>query len=259
MLVDTHCHLDFERFDRDRDEVVARAVDSGVTRIIVPAVNLENCPAVLELAERYPSVYAAVGVHPNSSANWQEGWVEAIHDFAQHEKVVAIGEIGLDYYRDLSPRETQHRSLTAQLNLAADLGLPVIIHNRNSSTDVIRLLSKSALNGVDQPGVLHSFSARWETALAALDMGFYIGFTGPVTFKKADDLRGIVARIPLDRIIIETDAPFLAPQQHRGKRNEPAFVNYVAERIAAMHDLDITTFAQRSTANAALLFGAQLA
>ena len=191
MLVDTHCHLDFDRFDEDREQVVGRASAAGIGRIIVPALDLNNCPTVLQLAEAYPIVYAAVGVHPNSSANWHDEWITKLRQFAQHDKVVAIGEIGLDYYWDKVQKDTQHAALVAQLELAVDLNLPVIIHNRDSSADVIRLLSNSALNGRSQPGVLHSFSASWETAKAALDMGFYLGFTGPVTFKKAHDLRSI--------------------------------------------------------------------
>lgn len=254
-LVDTHCHLDFERFDADRDAVVARAAAAGVTRIIVPALDLENCPAVLALTEQYAGVCAAVGVHPNSSAGWQDGWIDAIRDFAGHEKVVAIGEIGLDYHWDKSPPETQHRALRAQLALAAELDLPVIIHNRESSDDVIRLLQASPLRERQRPGVLHSFSAPWETAAAALEMGFYLGFTGPVTFKKADDLRAIAARAPLERILVETDAPFLAPQPQRGKRNEPAYVVHVAERLASLHGLETAEFAAQTTANAEQLFG----
>ena len=258
MLVDTHCHLDFEHFDSDRDQIVDRAAASGVSRIIVPAVNLDNCPAVLRLAEAYSGVYAAVGVHPNSSAAWQDRWVDTIRDFARHNKAVAIGEIGLDYHWDTSPKEVQHRALVAQVTLAAELDLPVIIHNRESSDDLIRLLADSPLNGLPRPGVLHSFSADWQTAQAALDMGFYLGFTGPVTFKNADDLGRIAARVPLNRILVETDAPFLAPQRRRGKRNEPANVVFIAERIADLHDMDTTLFAQQTTANAARLFGSQL-
>lgn len=254
MLVDTHCHLDFERFDEDRDEVVARAAAAGVTRIIVPALDLDNCPAVLRLAEQYPGVYAAVGVHPNSSASWQDDWVTAVRDFAQHPRVVAIGEIGLDYYWDKSPRAVQHRAFAAQLALAAELDLPVIIHNRESSADIIRLLRQSPLVGRAEPGVLHSFSADWETAVAALEMGFYLGFTGPVTFKKADDLRRIVTKVPLARILIETDAPFLAPVPFRGKRNEPTFVKYIADRIAKLRGLETAVFENHSTENASRLF-----
>ena len=254
MLIDTHCHLDFERFDVDREAVVARALEAGVSQIIVPAVNLENCTAVLQLADQYTEVYAAVGVHPNSAADWQDDWIDAIRNFAQHAKVVAIGEIGLDYYWDKAPKAVQQRALAVQLALAAELTLPVIIHNRESSADVINMLAASPLAGRGQPGVLHSFSAGWDIAAAAVEMGYYLGFTGPVTFKKADDLRHVAARVPLDRILVETDAPFLAPQQHRGKRNEPAYVAYVAERIAALHGLETDVFAHQTTANAHTLF-----
>ncbi len=258
MLVDTHCHLDFDRFDEDREEVVLRAAESGVGRIIVPAIDLNNCSTVLQLAETYPVVYAAIGVHPNSCASWQDKWIETLRQFAQHDKVVAIGEIGLDYHWDKVPKDTQHTALACQLELAVDLNLPVIIHNREASADVIRFLSNSALSSSSGPGVLHSFSASWPTAKAALDMGFYLGFTGPVTFKKADDLRSVAARAPLNRILVETDAPFLAPVPRRGRRNEPAFVTYIANKIAALHDLADAEFARQTTANAARLFGERL-
>ena len=254
MLIDTHCHLDFEWFDKDRPEVVARAVAAGVTHMIVPAIDLDGCTAVLRLAEQYDEMYATVGIHPNSTANWQNGWVKTLHDLAQHHKVVAIGEIGLDYYRDRSPKPTQYQALRLQLDLAMALNLPVILHNREANKDIIRLLSESSVARRDKPGVMHSFSADWSTAKAALDMGFYLGFTGPVTYKKADDLRRIVAQVPLDRILLETDAPFLAPQQHRGKRNEPAYVRFVAERIAAIHGLETAVIAQITTTNARQLF-----
>ena len=254
MLIDTHCHLDFEWFDKDREAVVARALEAGVTRIIVPAIDLESCTAVLQLTEQYKGTYAAMGVHPNSSAGWQDDWIDNLRDLAQHEKVVAIGEIGLDYYRDRAPQAVQQRALCLQLELAADLGLPVILHNRESDNDMIRLLTESPLISKKQPGVLHSFSADWATGQVALDMGYYLGFTGPVTYRKADDLRQIVAQVPLERILVETDAPFLAPQQYRGKRNEPAYVQYVAEQIAAIHGLATADFAQQSTANAHRLF-----
>lgn len=258
MLIDTHCHLDFERFDEDRDAVVTRALAADVQRLIVPALDLANCPAVLALAERYPSVLAAVGVHPNSTAAWQPEWLERVRAFAAHERVVAVGEIGLDYYWDESPPATQQQAFAAQLALAAELDLPVIVHNREAGEDVLRLLGDSALNGRARPGVLHSFSASWKVAQAALDMGFYLGFTGPITFKKADELRAIAAAAPLDRLLIETDAPFLAPHPYRGKRNEPAYVALVAERIAAIRGLTIAELGDITSANAIRLFGAQL-
>lgn len=254
MLIDTHCHLDFEWFDEDREAMIARAVVAGVTRMIVPAIDLAGCTAVLQLAEQYEEIYAAVGVHPNSTADWRDDWIEQLRDWAQHEKVVAIGEIGLDYYRDRSPKTIQHQALRWQLELAAELDLPVILHNRESNEDIIRLLRESGLGERAKPGVLHSFAADWPTAQAALEMGFYLGFTGPVTYKKADDLRRIVAQVPLDRILVETDAPFLTPQQYRGKRNEPAYVRFVAERMATIHGLETAVFARITTQNAEQLF-----
>jgi len=255
MLIDTHCHLDFDRFDEDRDAVLQRATAASVERIIVPALDLENCAQVLALADHYAEVYAAVGVHPNSTVMWESTWLDSVRLFAAHPKVVAVGEIGLDYYWDDSPKEVQHEALAAQLELAAELELPVIIHNRDASEDVLRLLAESPLAGRERPGVLHSFSTESAVAEAALKMGFYIGITGPVTFKKADDLRAVVAKLPLDRILVETDAPFLAPQQRRGKRNEPAYVAYVAEQIAALHGLSSEELARITTRNARRLFG----
>lgn len=258
MLFDTHCHLDFERFDEDRDEVVARAIAAGVKRIVVPALDLVNAPAVLALADRYDEVYAGVGVHPNSSAGWQDDWIDQLRTLAAHEKVVAIGEIGLDYYWDRSPKETQQRAFRQQLALATELDLPVIIHNREADGDVLRLLSESPLRGKERPGVLHSFMSTWETAGAALEMGYYLGFTGPLTYAKNDEMRTVVDRAPVDRLLIETDAPFLPPQAHRGERNEPAFVRLIAAQMAEILDLEEATIAAMTTDNAACLFGRHL-
>ncbi len=273
MLVDTHCHLDFDSFAGEAEAVVERAAAAGVTRIIVPSLDLGNVRAVLDLAERFPGVYAAVGVHPNSAAGWRDEWIDELRALAAHPRVVAIGEIGLDYYWDKTPPATQHRALLGQLALAAELDLPVILHNRDASTDLLRLLvevtgeqgsegaggrekarSHPALQEGLLRGVFHSFSAEWPTAEAALALGFYMGFTGPLTFKKADDLRAIAARVPLDRILIETDAPFLAPHPHRGRRNEPAYVHLVAERLAEVRGLSLEEVAQATTANAVALF-----
>lgn len=253
-FVDSHCHLDFEQFNEERDAIVQRATEQGVGRIIVPALDLQNCAGVLKLTEQYCGVFAAVGIHPNSTAVLPSHWLQTIKQYAQHKKVVAIGEIGLDYYWDDSPKEVQHEALRQQVALAAELDLPVIIHNRDSSEDVIRLLAESALAGRERPGVLHSFSADWATAQAALEMGFYLGFTGPVTFKKADALREIVAQVPLDRILVETDAPYLTPHPFRGKRNEPSYVRFVAEEIAKIRGMETAVFAAQSTRNAERLF-----
>lgn len=254
MLIDTHCHLNFDQFNEDRDAVLARAAEMGVERIIVPSVDLSNAKTVLSLAEKYEHVYAAVGVHPNSAAHWEMAWIETLREMAQHEKVVAIGEIGLDYYWDKTPTTTQRWALRAQLKLAAELKLPVIIHNRDAHEDIIRVLAESPVARSETTGVLHSYSADWGTAQVALQMGFYLGFTGPVTFKNARELRWIVARVPEDRLLVETDAPFLTPHPYRGKRNEPAHVMYVAQQIAQERGVETAVIAQQTTQNAMRLF-----
>jgi len=253
-LVDTHCHLDFDALAADIDDVLRRAVEAGVGRIIVPSLDLANARTVLNLTEQHDNLFAAVGIHPNSAMAWQDEWIDELHALARRERVVAIGEIGLDYYWDDAPAEIQHRALGLQLELAAELDLPVIIHNRDAAEDVLRMLAASPLAGRERPGVLHSFSADWTAAESALALGFYLGFTGPITFKKADELRDIAARAPLDRILIETDAPFLTPHPFRGRRNEPAYVRYVAEKLAEVRGLSLEEVARATTANAERLF-----
>lgn len=258
MLIDTHCHLNFDSYAEDRDAVVARALEAGVTRIVIPSVDLDTAQAGIDLAGRYTSVYAAAGIHPNSTADFDESFLERIAAQAAQSKVVAIGEIGLDYHWDDSPKATQWRAFEAQLSLAAKLELPVIIHNREASADVLPILEAWAKDLPpslkDRPGVLHSFSAPAAFAERALAIHFYLGFTGPVTYKNADDLRRVAAAAPLDRILVETDAPFLTPVPHRGKRNEPAYIPLIAERIAALKGLPLDAFAAATTANAERLF-----
>lgn len=259
LLIDTHCHLDFDAFDGIRDEVIREAFDAGVTRIVNPGTDLERSRAAVALADTYPGVVAAVGVHPGSTADFVPAMLDEVRALADHPKVVAIGEIGLDYHWDDSPRDVQRAAFEAQLALAAALSLPVIVHNRDASEDVIDVLAAwvstlpPALRA--RPGVLHSFSAPQAIADRALDLGFYLGFTGPITFKNADDLRHVAARVPDDRILVETDAPFLTPHPYRGKRpNRPAYVRFVAERLAALRLVPEDTFAAQSTANAERLF-----
>ncbi len=258
-LIDTHCHLDFDSYDGQRDVLVQQAAEAGVTRILHPGTSLDRSRAAIDLAARYPGVFAAVGIHPNNTARWSEGDLDALRALAGEPKVVAVGEIGLDYHWDNSPKETQWRAFEAQLALAAELALPVIIHNRDASDDVLDILAGWVASLPpdlrDRPGVLHSFSAPQSAAERGLSLGFYLGFTGPVTFKNADELRRIAAQVPDDRILVETDGPFLTPHPYRGRRpNRPAYVRYIAERLAALRLVPDETFAAQSTANAERLF-----
>lgn len=260
-LVDTHCHLDFDRYDPDRDEVLARARAAGVVRIIIPCLDLASCERALALADRYPEVRVAVGFHPNSlppAPPLASPELTAIREMAGHPAVVAIGEIGLDYYWDKASPQHQSDWFAAQLALAADLNLPVIIHNRDATADTLTELRRwrASLEGslADAPGVLHSFAGDRADAAQAIDLGFCLGFTGPVTYPKADETRAVAASIPLNRLLIETDGPFLTPAPHRGKRNEPAYVRLIADRIASLRDLPLEVLANASTENAFRLF-----
>lgn len=258
MLIDTHCHFDFDAFESDRAELLTAAAAQGVTRLINPAIDLETGERALKLAAHYDGIYATAGFHPNSTADYTPSLLAEIEAQAAQPKIVAIGEIGLDYHWDKSPKAQQWRAFEDQLALAARLGLPVIIHNREASEDVLSILSAWQPSLTPQQreriGVLHSFSAPPEIAERALALGFYLGFTGPITYKKADDLREVAAHVPLDRLLIETDAPFLTPQQHRGARNTPAYVRYVAERLALLHNVPYAEMATITTRNAERLF-----
>lgn len=257
-LIDTHCHLNFNSYDEDRDAVLARAAKAGVTRVIIPATDLDTSREAITLAALYDGVFAAVGVHPNSTAAFVASDLESVEELSRAPKVVAVGEIGLDYYRDKSPKEIQRGAFEAQLALASRLELPVIIHNREASDDVMTILETWARELPptlrDRPGVLHSFSAPQSIAERALAASFYLGFTGPITFKNADDLRRIAAMTPLDRLLIETDGPFLTPTPHRGERNEPAYVRFIAERLASLKQVSLEELARVTTENAIHLF-----
>jgi TatD DNase family protein len=257
-VIDTHCHINFGAYDEDRPQVIERAVQAGITRIINPGVDEDSSRAGIALAAQYDEIYAAVGVHPNSTADWDDSKLEIFAELAGEVKVVAIGEIGLDYYWDKSPKGRQFAAFEAQLALASRLELPVIIHNREASEDVMAILEKWAADLPDslkdRSGVLHSFSAPPKIAERALDAGFYLGFTGPITYKNADDLRRIATTVPLNRILVETDGPFLTPMPYRGKRNEPAYIPYMIERLAALKQISNDEMAQATTENAEHLF-----
>lgn len=261
MLVDTHCHLDFNSFDEDRDQVLERSWQAGLDKILNPGVDLSSSQSAVHLAESHPRIYAAIGVHPNEAFTWDDGSLPLLRELAESPKVVAIGEIGLDYYRDRSPIDLQRHILREQLQLAAELNLPVIIHNREATHDILEILGdwhtklvKEGLPLSERPGVLHSYSDNEKPALRACSMNFYIGLTGPVTFHNAPELQKVVTSLPLDHILVETDAPFLAPHPYRGKRNEPAYVRLVVGKIAELKQMDFSNIARITTANADRLF-----
>lgn len=261
-LVDTHCHLNFAPYEVDRSAVLARAKAAGVQRTIIPAVDIPGSREVVTLATKWEACYGAVGIHPNSSNSYQGEHLTAalgeIRALAHPHRIVAIGEIGLDFYRDHAPPAQQERTLRAQLQLAAQLELPVILHNRDSTDTLLQILEEWSAelpaSLQERAGVLHSFSGEWPDAERALNAGFYLGFSGPLTYPSANPLRRVAARAPLERILLETDGPFLTPIPHRGKRNEPAYVVPIAERLAALRGISLAEVAAVTTANAEHLF-----
>lgn len=255
-LIDTHCHLDWTSYDADRAEVIRRAVDAGVARMVTIGTDIASSRRALALAEKYAVVYASVGVHPNDAGDFDDNNLNALRDLVQHPKVVAIGEIGIDYHWKKVAPDAQARAFRAQLELADEIGKPVIVHNRDATEDVMSILSGhfSHQSSHVTRGVMHSFSGDITVAQQAFELGLLIGFTGPVTFKKADALREVARAVPIDRFVIETDAPFLTPEPRRGRRNEPAYVHHIAERIATLRDLSIEELAEQTTANAMRLF-----
>lgn len=256
MLIDSHCHLDFSKFDRDRETVVQRAREAGVEFIINPGYDLESSRRAVALTERYPEVYAAVGVHPHEAKTVTDEVIAELRLLAAQPKVVAIGEIGLDFYRDLSPREKQRRVFRQQLALATELDLPVIVHDREAHSEVMAILTESIQYPISSfKGVLHSFSGDRAMAEKVFDLGFCLGIAGPVTFRNARRLRALVRELPLKRLLIETDAPYLAPHPYRGKRNEPARVALVAAAVAELHGVGETEAGEQTAAAARQLFG----
>jgi TatD DNase family protein len=250
MIIDTHCHLDFPDFDTDREAVLARAQKVGVTKIINPGCDLVSSRRAVALAEFTSNVVAAVGVHPHAAGEVDEQAITELRQLAQIEHVVAIGEIGLDYFKSKVEKEVQIAAFLRQLALAEELEKPVIIHSREADADMLSVLEKFNL-----PGVFHCFGGGVEFAEKVLAKGFYLGFTGICTFLKAENIREVIRLTPLERILIETDAPYLAPEKFRGKRNEPSFVSEVARKIAEIKNLDLTEVEKATTENAQRLFG----
>lgn len=253
MLTDSHTHLNAEQFNEDQDEVIKRALDAGVTRIVNVGFNRETIPSSIALAERYDFIYSTVGWHPVDAIDMMPGDLEWIEELCKHEKVVAIGEIGLDYYWDKSPRDVQQRVFREQIRLARKLGMPIVIHNRDAHQDILHILKEEKAEEVG--GIMHCFSGSWETAKQCLDMNLHISFGGPVTFKNAKQPKEVLAQVPLDRLLIETDAPYLTPHPFRGKRNETGYVRLVAETAAEIRGLTLEEIAEITTNNAIRLLG----
>ncbi len=252
MLIDTHAHLDMPEFDGDRNEVVKRAQDGGVDYIITVGIDLESCKSAMQLAEEFEFVYAIVGIHPHNAKDVDATSYDLLRACARHDKVRALGEMGLDFFRNHSPREVQLTRFREQVALAREVHLPVVIHDRDAHRETLAILKEE--KAVDVGGVIHCFSGDYAMASVCMDMGFYISIPGTVTFNKAQTLQEVVRRIPLERVLIETDCPFLAPAPFRGKRNEPAYVQYVARAIGEIKKVGFETVAAVTSANARSLF-----
>lgn len=252
MLIDTHTHLDDSRYDGDRDAMLMRAREAGVAMMITIGCDLATSRAAIHLAEQYEFVYASIGVHPHEVKHIGDDWYDEFRRLARHPKVVAYGEIGLDYHYNHSPPQMQRERLREQVRLARELKRPVVIHTREAQADTVAILRDEQASAVG--GVFHCFSGDAALAKDALDLGFFLSFSGIITFQNATALRDLVQAVPLDRILIETDCPYLAPVPHRGKRNEPAYVGQVAEQIAQVKALPVDDIAAATTRNAHVLF-----
>ncbi len=253
MLFDTHAHLDEDAFSQDADEVIARAVTSGVTAMLAVATTVESSRATIALAARFSNVFASVGIHPNYAVQAKPGDWESIEELASSPKVIAIGETGLDRYWDHTPFDVQLDYFRRQIELAGRCDVPFIVHCREAEPDVVAVLREMAGTG-QLKGIMHSFCGGRATLDAALELGLHISFAGMLTFKKNIELRELAKTIPLDRLLVETDSPYLAPQPNRGKRNEPAFVRHTAECLAEVRGQTLDEIAAITTANAKRLF-----
>ncbi len=251
-MIDSHCHLNVADYEGDLDEVIERAKNAGVHGILVPAIDLASCERALEIAERHPMVRVAVGLHPHEALGWNGDAERRLREWVELPQVVAIGEIGLDFYRDWCPFDAQRVAFAAQLRLAKELDLPVIIHDRSAHEEVFAGLADPAVAGL--AGVLHCFSGGPADAEKAIELGFHISFTGTLTFGKGKADR-VLKRVPFERLLLETDAPYMAPEPHRGKRNEPAWVGRVADAMAEKTGRTRREVLELTSAAAGRLFG----
>jgi len=252
MIWDTHAHLDDKQFHQDLEETLARARAAGVTRILNIGHSEQSSRCSVDLAGRYDWLYATIGVHPHDARTCTlETW-DRLRRLAQNPKVLAWGEIGLDYYRDLSPRDVQRAVFIQQIELANEMGLPIVIHDRDAHADIVKIIKE---HPPERGGVFHSYSGSWEMAKDLLKRGFYLSFSGPLTYRNARQPVEVATQVPLDRFVVETDCPYLPPVPYRGQRNEPAYVQKVAAKIAELRALPMEAVARLSTENARVLFG----
>jgi TatD DNase family protein len=253
MLVDSHCHLDFSDFDEDRDSIIASAVDAGVGYMLTICTHVSKFDEVLAITEKYDNIFCTVGVHPHNADSESEVNAKQLINMAKHPKVVGFGETGLDFYYEHSSRDIQERLFCSHIEASRETGLPIIVHTRDADEDMVRILCDEYKKG-PFTGLIHCFSGGQKLADTVLKIGFSISFSGIVTFKKAENIRSIAENIPLDRILIETDSPYLAPVPMRGKRNEPAFSIFTAEYIANLRGVNKEIFFQATTDNFFSLF-----
>lgn len=261
MFTDTHCHLNFKTFQSDLPEVIERAWEAGLTRILIPGTNLETSQQAIRLAEKNPGIYASVGIHPNDISIWDKETQHGLRDLCRHPKVLAVGEIGLDYYRDRTPRPIQMEVFREQLEIAAEFQKPVILHSRQAFHDLWPMLAawqedleRSGSQLANRAGVLHSFEGNRDDAAEAFRHHFFLGISGPVTYLNAVNRQETVAAIGPEKMLLETDAPFLTPHPFRGHRNEPAYVTTIAKKVADLCNREINTIASMTSDNAEYLF-----
>ena len=255
-MIDTHCHLDLSEFDDDRDEVLKRARNFGFESFMVPGIELDAMRKIIKLAECEPDVYFASGIHPNNAADLIPDWADRVRDNTKHPKCKAVGEIGMDYYREYCPHDIQREVFAQQLDLAADLRMPVIIHCRAAYDDLWPILSSWIRSGHGRTGVFHAFDENADAAMAAVEMGMKIGVGGPYTFRKKNDRRTeILETVPLEAVLLETDCPYLSPIPHRGERNEPSYAALTLAKIAEVKNISFEEADVQTTRNALDFFG----
>ena len=253
MVVDSHCHLDYDVFDADRTDMMMRAKEFGIDYMVTIGVELNKMQTVIAVAEQYPNIFATVGIHPHHALEAPDNTLQQLHDYAKNPKIIGFGETGLDYYYNKTGHDIQEKIFRQHIEVARIYDLPVIVHTRDAEDDTIRILTAEKKNG-DFKILIHCFSGTYNLARACLDLGAYLSISGIITFKTSDDLRSTVTKIPLDRILVETDSPYLAPIPYRGKRNEPAYTKYTLETVAGLHNVDYKVADTQTTDNFFKLF-----